>query len=466
MVINLAVSVVVNIFSFYERHPTRSGREKWLVLKLSVFYLVNSLVVPILAGGTSKKMVQNWYSRGGLIEQAFYIQVSNAFIPDLLTLFNPAERLNVYVFSKFARTQKALNNLLKPPSFFLAERYAANVKTLGLAICYMPALPLSPFIALLGLTFSYITDKIVALRRAQRPNQLNGEVIILINRLLRLLPLAQMVLMFQFYFQHHEWARPVFWTGFAVWCLFSVVPIGTLCKWEVATKFGDWGTGNAPFVDTIGRYARPTQNQEMNDLMKAFLLPEVMQGDQNLAKLEVYEPACPAVCGSAFEQKVIYHFNLPAQPYPANPTLLEGQKQSTGGEALTQPPARKSSVLVATLSPGSSEIVQAAKEALAAMEGGLEKQGSSGMLTHRYPVVGPEAYTPWLKLGPAPVGHEHKSATSALVQSQGAPPTLPDVPYTIANPYAPAAGVRAREVSAAGPAAAQATMFPAVIHYH
>ena len=40
--------------------------------------------------------------------------------------------------------------LLAPESFLLSERYASAVKTLGLAIFFMPVLPLSCVIALAG----------------------------------------------------------------------------------------------------------------------------------------------------------------------------------------------------------------------------------------------------------------------------------------------------------------------------
>ncbi len=39
----------VRQLSLYERWPTRSDTEKWHVVKLSVFYLINSFLVPVLA---------------------------------------------------------------------------------------------------------------------------------------------------------------------------------------------------------------------------------------------------------------------------------------------------------------------------------------------------------------------------------------------------------------------------------
>ncbi len=47
-----------------------------------------------------------------------------------------------------------LDLLLAPESFLLSERYASAVKTLGLAIFFMPVLPLGCVIALVGLSSS------------------------------------------------------------------------------------------------------------------------------------------------------------------------------------------------------------------------------------------------------------------------------------------------------------------------
>lgn len=52
--------------------------------------------------------------------------------------------------SRSARTQAMAVTLLAPPPFLLAEQYASAVTTLGVALCWMPVLPISPFIAALG----------------------------------------------------------------------------------------------------------------------------------------------------------------------------------------------------------------------------------------------------------------------------------------------------------------------------
>lgn len=70
--------------------------------------------------------------------------------------------------------------LLAPESFLLSERYASAVKTLGLAIFFMPVLPLSCVIALAGLhpptlkilkLLPYLAEMLLVIDRCLPPDQ-------------------------------------------------------------------------------------------------------------------------------------------------------------------------------------------------------------------------------------------------------------------------------------------------------
>ena len=60
------------------------------------------------------------------------------------------EACYTFFHPRYAHTQPMMDLLLAPESFLLSERYASAVKTLGLAIFFMPVLPLSCVIALAG----------------------------------------------------------------------------------------------------------------------------------------------------------------------------------------------------------------------------------------------------------------------------------------------------------------------------
>jgi hypothetical protein len=98
------------------------------------------------------------FARGGIVETAFWIQVVNAFLPDILTLFEPFRLFNYHFLSRFARSQAFLDACVAPIEFSLPLRFAAAIKTITLSILYAPVLPISPAIGLVGIFFSYATD--------------------------------------------------------------------------------------------------------------------------------------------------------------------------------------------------------------------------------------------------------------------------------------------------------------------
>lgn len=65
-----------------ERWHTRTVAERAQLLKLCVAYLGNAFVVPLLAAQFAGSR-SSWYSRGGLMESAFYMQLASALLPPL-----------------------------------------------------------------------------------------------------------------------------------------------------------------------------------------------------------------------------------------------------------------------------------------------------------------------------------------------------------------------------------------------
>ena len=205
--VNLTIMFTMRALSWYERWTTRTSMQRWVMLKLSISQLLNAFAAPVLAAYASRNKT-GWYARGGLMEAAFFVQLANALVPPLFHLLGIGDFVKYYILSPFARTQPMLEQLLAPPLFPLAEQHAASVTTLGLAMWYMPVLPISPLIALMGLSVSYCANKYIALRRAAAPPNLSGMVTSSLNWLLRLLPLIQLVLMKELYFSVSEIDRP------------------------------------------------------------------------------------------------------------------------------------------------------------------------------------------------------------------------------------------------------------------
>jgi hypothetical protein len=294
--INLTIMLTMRALSWYERWTTRTSMERWVMLKLSVSQLCNAFAAPMLAAYASGNR-SGWFSRGGLMDAAFYIMCANSLVPPLFHLLGLGDKIKYYILSPFARTQPMLNQLLAPPLFPMAEQYAASVTTLGLALWYMPVLPMSPMIALVGLSISYCSNKWVAVRRAAAPPNLSGMVTAPLNWLLRLLPLVQMILMKQLYFKDYPTIDPVFYTGLAFWTLFCLAPIRAL----------------------LGAVRRRRRQNASSGLSYHRLL-----GGKRLGVGDVYAPLVPKPCSRKFKERVASTF---AQLAPAAfETILNGEE--------------------------------------------------------------------------------------------------------------------------------------------
>lgn len=107
-----------------ERHITHTSFINSIAFKLTAFFLLNSFVVPIVAVVVITDSADLWYTPGGIVEAGFYIQLINAFVPDLLSVFDAARMVPFHVFSRLARSQSFLTWCRTPPAFSLPSRCA------------------------------------------------------------------------------------------------------------------------------------------------------------------------------------------------------------------------------------------------------------------------------------------------------------------------------------------------------
>ncbi|GAB4814122.1 hypothetical protein N2152v2_001168 [Parachlorella kessleri] len=330
VLLNWTITLVVRRLSVYERWHTRTSLERWTAVKLTLFYLMNSFAVPILAAYLSSNTdswqvaISLWgrsamYSRGGLMESAFWTQAANAVLPPLVNLIDPLDLLYLHILSRFAKTQAMLDWLMSPPDFPLAEQYASAVATLGMGLWYMPVLPISPMIAVLGLFLAYWTDKWVALRRAAHPGNLSGQVTsAAVDPLVRLLPFVQLVLMRFLYFKGYGSMVPVFWTGLALWLLFALAPLRKLLRLIRHTR--NTSTGGLSYQETLAQGRRGGLD-------------------------DAYMPQVPPECSQDFREEATAAFALLPSPLPAIEQPMPHQKPCTAGPATRPPQLRASSAL-------------------------------------------------------------------------------------------------------------------------
>ncbi|GBG90667.1 hypothetical protein CBR_g51015 [Chara braunii] len=254
----LVASVVRYLTDNYERPHTRNGREKRLVWKLTMVYLVNGGILPLIAIHP-----RNWFVPGGLVDQAFYIQVLQAIVPFLYAVVNPYYTFMRDFMAYHSRTQELLDKMLMPEEFVIAEQYAIVMNSLGLAFIYAPALPISNLICLAGICLLYWTDKYVALRRCKVPKHLEEDVTNMVNLLLLFLPLAQILMAYLVYYQGLQ--KPKFFLPFLVgiiaWVAYVLFPFTTMFKLRRMEEFEDSGSGWLSYREACG-----LRNAADNDL--------------------------------------------------------------------------------------------------------------------------------------------------------------------------------------------------------
>jgi F0F1-type ATP synthase assembly protein I len=140
-----------------------------------------------------------------------------------------------------ACTQKYVDQYTLPPEFRMNLRMGQAITTVGLAILYVPILPISAFIGFVGMVIQYAVDQYLALRHSSRPRAFQVEAFYGANYLLRLLPLIQLFLILAFYFGEIAFIPSV--VGLVIWIVACIVPLTTHIRQLEYTK---WVEGGRP----------------------------------------------------------------------------------------------------------------------------------------------------------------------------------------------------------------------------
>jgi hypothetical protein len=194
------VTFLLNIASPYEAHVQHTTALGSTTAKLTTFYLVNSVAIPIMAILFTSDSDQSWYIPGGIAEDAFNIQVQNIILPNLISLLNFPFCIFSLGLSHRARTQPMMDRLMHPPPFQLPERVANVVKTVALSCLYMPVLPVSVILGFFASLASYLVDHLLVLRVCAKPPEFGLAAFSVCFYFLRLLPLMWLILMQFVYF--------------------------------------------------------------------------------------------------------------------------------------------------------------------------------------------------------------------------------------------------------------------------
>jgi len=112
----------------------------------------------------------NLYGKGGLLENMYWVFITNAFLTPILAIFDPvyymklgfqwlAERKEKKG-QKNTMTQKQAHILYEGPVMAMPTKYAGMIKIVLLATFYAPAIPFSLIYTIGGLILWYWADKV------------------------------------------------------------------------------------------------------------------------------------------------------------------------------------------------------------------------------------------------------------------------------------------------------------------
>ena len=354
--INVSLQYLSKVLTKFQRFHTRTNFEASLTLKIFIVTVVNTAIVPITASRCDRtKSTQGeclWYAPGGLIESAFYLQLFNAFLPDLIAYLDFAGKSRQSM-AKHAKTQDMAERALEPTEFILAEKYAATLKTVALAVIYGPVLPISYLIAFFGLCVTYCTDKYIALRRARKPVRMKTMHSLYVVMSMRVLAFTQLFIAFDLWFGEEKKAANWFVGGLIIWILWILfLPLIKACIGiERDEAFEDGGTGGVSYHTNMGKGAganaapplppRPEEDGEselskQEKLIKCDLLGIKLE-DFDKGRLDMYHPPLPADASEGTIKNLVAEYRLFDEPTKGDQTLMRGQKPRTGGFNVNPP---------------------------------------------------------------------------------------------------------------------------------
>ena len=190
---NWVLKRVCMLLTKREKHPTTTGYEIALYLKLASAYAVNTCAVPFFArvisayranyfltytysqdslfaslqgtssAGTSEQrpsvvINQDWFESNGFTGYIFISLIGTSLVSEVSGMFRPKSLFNRYIRSHFITSQHKLNRLWKPPRMPVGRLYANVVKDVSLCIVYGPIFPLAYLLTAVRLALSFWTN--------------------------------------------------------------------------------------------------------------------------------------------------------------------------------------------------------------------------------------------------------------------------------------------------------------------
>jgi len=186
--LNTAFPKIAEVLTSFEIHALESNRETSLFVKIAVFRVCNSVIIPYMTTHFTATLNEG---QDGLLYYVWSIFLSDIIISNCIQLSDPMGHLNRHYFAPRALSQAAMNNKFKGATYSLAERYTNLAKIIFMACFYCSIYPATFILAAMALLINYWADKF-SIMRTWAPAPKMGSAIAFFNSKF-ILPLACLI---------------------------------------------------------------------------------------------------------------------------------------------------------------------------------------------------------------------------------------------------------------------------------
>ena len=189
--LNAALECLLEKFTYWERHLSRTNYYLSLSIKIAIFTFLNSAVVPLIAKELAvKKRIKdisyNIDRNNLIVDDMFVMFLVNAFAtPIFWTLRIPYwfKRFKIYLLEKkknpdkeHYKTQRQLNIYYEFMDMNISYKYAYLAKTAAMTFFYLPIFPMGFIISFLGFILGYLLELYNFTHLYKRPEMLDESI--------------------------------------------------------------------------------------------------------------------------------------------------------------------------------------------------------------------------------------------------------------------------------------------------
>lgn len=184
LIFNLILEGVMGYLTTFELHISFTNYNYSVGIKLIALMFMNTAIIPTIVNLLIIDDVEDWFKPGGFCTDIYLLMLINTVFPPLFYFwtFNPLYILRYCCCKK--RVQKKLlkgellpqeevNDAYTPLEIQLQERYANVIKILYVGLFFSPLVPMSIFIALVGIALEYLVTKYMILKKHPKPKEHN-----------------------------------------------------------------------------------------------------------------------------------------------------------------------------------------------------------------------------------------------------------------------------------------------------